>query len=259
MAIATLCLTLLLAAPPANEERGYIGIQPAPLNAELRKMHKVADNVEGGLVLVVVHEKTAAAKAGLRVGDVLTRFDEKPVNSIEELLKLLETKKAGDKVTYVARRGTGTIAGTLVLGKRPQPREVIIEEPIAEAKAEDEMEARVKALQAEMETLRRRALQKQEEARRKAAQAERKAERRKATPAPRSLKDWMAREEEALVQAEREKKVEKIIWHRARLQLLREMSRSGLPRANTNQRVVKLEKRLQEVLRRLERLEAEMK
>ncbi|MHC4450253.1 MAG: PDZ domain-containing protein [Planctomycetota bacterium] len=272
MAIATVCLALLLAAPPADEAKGYIGIQPAPLNAELRKAHKIAEDVKGGLVLLVVHEKTAAAKAGLRPGDVLTSFDNKPLNSIEELMKLLENKKAGQKVAYVARRGSGTIAGLLVLGKRPPESEIIVEMPVdtpKPARQRDqagEMEARVKALQAEMEALRLRALKKQADARKKAEMKERdavKAKRKAASSAPRRIQDWLAREERGLVQAEREKKVERVIWHRARLQLLREMGEAGFGRRaqprGADQRVARLEKRLNQVLERLARLEKQMK
>jgi len=265
MAIATALLTLLLAAPPADEKPGYIGIQPAPLSAELRKAFKIADDVEGGLVLLVVHEDTAASKAGLRKGDVLTSFDNKPMKTIEDLLALVREKKAGEKVAYVARRGSGTIAGLLVLGERPEEEEVIVEEAMPEkpAAGEAELEAKAKALQAEMEQLRELAMKRAAEARKKAADMERAAaarERKPAEGAPRRFEGWIDREERGLEQAEETKNIERIIWHKARLQLLREMREAGMERPNEarggDRRVARLEKRLQQVLERLEKLEA---
>ena len=265
--VATALLALLIAAPPADEAPGskapgYIGIQAQAVTAELRKAHKIAKDVEAGIVLTMVMPKTAAARAGLRVGDVLTSFDNKPVRSVEELLTLLKDKKAGQKVAYVARRGSGTIAGLLVLGKRPavrpsQGRVDDPEPPVPAPGREEDMERRVKALQAEMEALHVRAKQKAaaaERARQKAAGAER-ARRQKA--APKRLTDWIQREEQGLVAAEKQKNVQKIIWHKARLNLLREMRKTGGMRRNQQKsgdpRVAKLERRLNQVLKRLEK------
>jgi len=255
---AFLVFVFVFAAPPADQAPGYIGIQPAPLTAELKKEHKIADDVKGGLVLLVVHEGTAADKAGLRAGDVLTSFDNKSVGSIEDLLGLLKDKRPGDKVAYSARRGTGTIAGVLVLGRRPpdvamEEREEVVEEPMPKPDVrpvparEAELEERAAKLRAEMDALRKRALEK-----RAAAAKERAASAEKR---PKGFAYWIEREERALEDAEKAKSIERIIWHKGRLQLLREMRKAGAPQG----RVAKLEKKLQHVLERLERLEQKLK
>jgi len=273
MAISIAFLTLLLAAPPADEAPGYIGIQPAPLTAELCKVHKVADDVKEGLLLMVVHKDSPAAKAGLRVGDVLTSFDNKPVKSIDGLIEALKARKAGDKVAYSARRGSGTIAGVLMLGKRPaietqevEEIEEIIEEPMpaapkAQRERNAELEARARAVEMELDALRRAALEKRARAEAAARKGEAKA---KAERAPRGFEDWIHREELGLKAAEQEENVQKMIWHKARLSLLREMREQGVPSAKQvakkqSARVEQLEKRLADVLERLERLEKRMK
>ena len=66
----------------------------------------------------------------------------------------------------------------------------------------------------------------------------------------------MEREERALVRAEKSKRTERILWHKARLSLLREMGRPKKPRASeASLRVRELEERMEMILERLEMLE----
>lgn len=233
-------------AQPAGAQPGYMGINPAPINDSMRKEFRLADDVKSGLVLIQVFEGTAAARAGLRPGDVLTSFANKPVKSIEDLMGLIKNKRAGQKVAYVARRGSGTIAGVMVLGKRPAERRVVQTDGPAgkpDPVKEGDLERRMDRLQRDIEVARKRA-------------AERKAHA-EANKRPTSWKGWMEREERALERAERSGAKERILWHRGRLQLLREMRNA--PKAGPEKRIRELEAQIQRVLERLERLEKSLK
>jgi len=263
-------------------ERGYMGIQPAELNNEIRAHFKIDESVTTGLVLTQIFDGTAAAKAGLRAGDVLTKIDNKPVNSVQNLMEILATKRPGTKLAYVARRGTGTIAGLLVLGKRPTDRMEIVEEeaievaPAGEAKPKREeanLDRRMDKLSAEIEVLRKRALERKAKAER-GARKERTASpfagtKRRGGP---GLDGWIERERKALAMATKQRNERKIGWHRARLSMLEEMAvasrghgeRRGREidergRGRAEERMMRVEKRLIDVMERIEMLERQLK
>ena len=78
-----------------------------------------ADHPKGVRITSVV-EGHAAAKAGIRVDDVVTRFDGRKVRNYRSMIAMIHTKKPGDTVKVVIERGGTTIEKTLKLGKRPQ-------------------------------------------------------------------------------------------------------------------------------------------
>ncbi len=62
--------------------------------------------VSPGLVIGMVTPGTPAEKAGLRPGDIIIKVDDKNVRSYDELLRILGTHKAGDKVVLrILRQG----------------------------------------------------------------------------------------------------------------------------------------------------------
>jgi S1-C subfamily serine protease len=78
--------------PVAEAGRGFLGVVAAG-GAE----------VEGALVGDVLPD-SPAAKAGIKVGDIVVEFDGKAVKSAEDLDKLIKTKKAGDRVNVKVKR-----------------------------------------------------------------------------------------------------------------------------------------------------------
>ncbi len=281
-------LTLVLTALPAlaqdrevpMAERGYMGIRPSELNNEIRAHFKIDQSVTKGLVLTEIFGGTAAAKAGLRAGDVLTKIDNKPVNSIQNLMEILATKRPGTKLAYVARRGTGTIAGLLVLGRWPAERMEIVEEALDEVataldakpkRDEPNLDRRMDKLSAEIEVLRKRALKRKARAER-GPRKERTASpvavaKRRGGP---GLEGWIERERKALAMATKQRNERKIGWHRARLSLLEEMAvasrgrgehrgREIEGRGRAEERMMRVEKRLIDVMERIELLERQLK
>jgi len=61
---------------------------------------------------------SAAAKAGLKPGDVVTRFSGKAVTTYASLVAMIGKRKPGDKVTITVRRDDKTIDLKATLGKR---------------------------------------------------------------------------------------------------------------------------------------------
>ena len=60
-----------------------------------------------------------AALAGLKAGDLITKFDGRTINSAKELIVAIRAKSVGDKVvlTYIRNEVTGTATVTLKAGK----------------------------------------------------------------------------------------------------------------------------------------------
>jgi len=65
-----------------------------------------------------VQPDSAAAKGGMKTGDVVKTFDKKSVTTYASLVSLITRKKPGDKVTIVVLRGKETVTLNVTLGKR---------------------------------------------------------------------------------------------------------------------------------------------
>ena len=76
------------------------------MDEELSKTYEIPV----GIVVVGIYQNSSAEKIGLKKGDVIISFDDKKVNTIEELSHILENHKVGDTVPikYV-RNGTDKI------------------------------------------------------------------------------------------------------------------------------------------------------
>jgi len=75
---------------------GYIGIYLDELNAELSHYFGLKEG--RGLLVSKVEKDSPAEKAGLNVGDVITKADGIPVEEIERLQKIIRRKKKGESV-----------------------------------------------------------------------------------------------------------------------------------------------------------------
>ena len=73
---------------------------------------------DGGVRLGGVRPGSPAEKAGLQAGDLILRFDGKPVKNLEDLTFILRGKRAGDHVEVLFRRGSETRSSGAVLEQR---------------------------------------------------------------------------------------------------------------------------------------------
>ena len=83
-------------------KRPYIGISGRDLDAETAKANNL---VEGVYVLSVV-EISAAEKAGIKNGDVITQIDGKNIKTMDELNEIKNSHSIGDEITLkISRSG----------------------------------------------------------------------------------------------------------------------------------------------------------
>ncbi len=75
--------------------RPYIGIGGRNLKEDIAKAH----NLVAGVYVSNVEQFSAAEKAGIQIGDVITSIDGKEVKTMDELNEVKNTHKIGDKVS----------------------------------------------------------------------------------------------------------------------------------------------------------------
>lgn len=74
------------------------------------------DNADGGARIAAVNEGSAAAKAGLKAGDVITRIGDQDVDDPDDVTKAIRGRKPGDKVTVTYKREGKEAKATAELG-----------------------------------------------------------------------------------------------------------------------------------------------
>ena len=73
---------------------------------------------EGGGRVSAVAAKSPAARAGLRVGDVITSINNEPVDSAEVLIVAIRTHQPGEAVQLAYERGGRSRTVTLTLAQQ---------------------------------------------------------------------------------------------------------------------------------------------
>lgn len=83
-----------------ESEQGYLGIQGNDVTEEYTK----GFNMPEGVYVVKIVEDSPADKCGLKAGDIITKFADRNVGSMETLQNILSNKKAGEEVKMVVQR-----------------------------------------------------------------------------------------------------------------------------------------------------------
>ena len=78
----------------------------------------VSDGTSGGVEVVSIQSDGPADRAGLRVGDLVTRIDRLPVSSRDELIVAIRTHRPGESVTLAYERGTTRGRAVVTLGSK---------------------------------------------------------------------------------------------------------------------------------------------
>jgi S1-C subfamily serine protease len=106
------CLLLLPPAVRAQEQRSSrasLGVLIAPALPDARQQGAVVRDVQAG---------SAAEKAGIKAGDVITRVGDKDVRDPETLVRLIADHKPGDKLSFTVLRDGKDHKLDVALGRR---------------------------------------------------------------------------------------------------------------------------------------------
>ncbi|MEI6593009.1 MAG: trypsin-like peptidase domain-containing protein [Holophagaceae bacterium] len=94
--------------------RGYLGVGPQ----ELDQAYQDALGVKAGVVVGTLEKGQPADKAGLQRLDVITAVDGQPIQSPDELVSAISSRRAGETVKLAVSRDGKTLNLTVTLGDR---------------------------------------------------------------------------------------------------------------------------------------------
>ncbi|MGH9368936.1 MAG: S1C family serine protease [Thermoanaerobaculia bacterium] len=97
--------------------RGYVGVRLVGITPELREHFGVPR--DAGVLVGGVEPDSPAAKAGIRVGDILTAVDGDRIDSARDLSRAVRRKKAGQTVQLDLSRDRAKKQLTVTVTERP--------------------------------------------------------------------------------------------------------------------------------------------
>lgn len=106
----------------ARTFRNYGNITYAPLAANKAMLGVTTEKTEEGVTVRSVSDESAAEKAGLKEGDIITAVNGEKIASPDELSKALKDKNPGDKVeiSYIREGKKAAVTAALTKWKAPQ-------------------------------------------------------------------------------------------------------------------------------------------
>jgi len=96
-------------------KRGWLGVRIQEVTKEIAEVEKL-EKPEGALV-ASVSENSPADKAGIKAGDIILEFDEKRIDTMRTLPKLVAQTKVGKKVKLKVWRSQKLISKNVILGR----------------------------------------------------------------------------------------------------------------------------------------------
>jgi serine protease Do len=103
-------------------ERGFLGVSIQPVNDDLADSLGLAHN--RGEFVQTVQADGAAARAGIKAGDVVTAINGKPVTAEQTLSFLVANIKPGTRIPIDLLRDGKEVRVTATVGKRPSEAEL---------------------------------------------------------------------------------------------------------------------------------------
>jgi serine protease Do len=85
------------------ESRGRLGLVVGPLTPDLAEELSLPRDLRGVVVREVL-DGSPAAEAGIRPADVILQANRRPVTSVDDLRKAVETSKKGNPILLLIRR-----------------------------------------------------------------------------------------------------------------------------------------------------------
>lgn len=100
-----------------NTGRAALGIQAANVDTVIAEKYNLP--IDRGVLVTNITSNGAAAKAGLKTGDIIVQIDNKAVEDISSLNDALLSKNPGDTVTVQVYRGNQQVTSKVTLGELP--------------------------------------------------------------------------------------------------------------------------------------------
>lgn len=100
--------------------RPYLGVELATVTRYIAYYNGLA--VNHGAVVTFVQPGSPAARAGLRRLDVITKYQDKDINTEQECLRELRNSQIGQDITITYVRGKTTFTTSVQLTKSPPPQ-----------------------------------------------------------------------------------------------------------------------------------------
>jgi Trypsin-like serine proteases, typically periplasmic, contain C-terminal PDZ domain len=97
----------------------YLGITAGTMNESMAQQTKLTQ----GVYIYSVTDGSAAAKAGLKVGDVITKIDDTSISSLEDLTAAKKKYSSGDTSTFTIYRDGKTQTVDVTWGTQPKSTE----------------------------------------------------------------------------------------------------------------------------------------
>ncbi len=101
--------------------RPWVGVSMADLTPEIATQLGVTPADREGVVLANVRSGEPAAKAGMRMGDVITEANGRQIKNSEDLRAVIQGLKPGAQLTLLGYRGNQEMTWTLSVGEMPPP------------------------------------------------------------------------------------------------------------------------------------------
>ncbi len=111
------CLAPRIGFADELKRRGMVGVQLAPLTPETRQQFKIP--VEKGVVFTGIVPNSAAERAALKGGDVLTKLGDVTIDSLPTFMRTLRKYGAGDTIKFMVFREGNEVTADVTLAPRP--------------------------------------------------------------------------------------------------------------------------------------------
>ncbi len=117
--VATARMVLESIVKEGRVTRGWIGVEPKPLSAELAQIF--GTKAQKGVLITGVLQNGPAARAGIQPGDVITSVEGKPVATVAELLASVAKLQPGNPAPFGVIRMKDHLQLQVTPGLRPSP------------------------------------------------------------------------------------------------------------------------------------------
>jgi serine protease Do len=98
--------------------RGWLGVAVRPVDAEVAKAFKLDESVRGAIITDYSGEDSPAAQAGLRYGDVIVRFNRRPIENSTDLQFAVADARPDEPSTVEILRDGALRSVEVILGQR---------------------------------------------------------------------------------------------------------------------------------------------